>query len=32
MEPNFEDEKKRFSWSSLAEAVTGLYEDIRGGG
>jgi len=31
MEPNFEAEKERFSWSSLAAAVTGLYDEIRGG-
>jgi glycosyltransferase involved in cell wall biosynthesis len=25
MTPNFEEEKKRFSWSSLADAIEGLY-------
>jgi len=30
MAPNFEEEKRRFSWSSLADAIEGLYFDVSG--
>jgi glycosyltransferase involved in cell wall biosynthesis len=30
MAPNFEEEKKRFSWSSLADAIEDLYSAVSG--
>jgi hypothetical protein len=30
MTPNFEEEKKRFSWSSLAGTLTGFHKALRG--
>lgn len=32
MAPNFEEERKRFSWSSLADAIEELYSDVTGSG